>query len=60
LHAVHHHPVRIDRNDVLTWDDRRMLHARNAFIDGRRHLGDDGSRPELLLIAEPDPARSPR
>ncbi len=31
-------PVRIKRGDVLVWDNWRMLHARNAFTDSRRHL----------------------
>ncbi len=31
-------PVKIDRGGLLLWDNWRMLHARNAFTDPRRHL----------------------
>lgn len=31
-------PIKIDRGGLLVWDNWRMLHARNAFTDPRRHL----------------------
>jgi alpha-ketoglutarate-dependent taurine dioxygenase len=34
----HHAAVKIGRGDLLIWDNWRMLHARNAFTDPRRHL----------------------
>ncbi len=30
--------IKIDRGGPLVWDNWRMLHARNAFTDPRRHL----------------------
>lgn len=30
--------VRYEQNDILLWDNWRVLHARNAFNDSRRHL----------------------
>lgn len=30
--------VRYEQNDILLWDNWRVLHARNAFKDSRRHL----------------------
>lgn len=30
--------IRIERHGLLVWDNWRMLHARNAFTDSRRHL----------------------
>ncbi|WP_335945837.1 TauD/TfdA family dioxygenase [Pseudomonas sp. G166] len=30
--------VRYAQNDILLWDNWRVLHARNAFQDSRRHL----------------------
>lgn len=34
----HHVRIRYESNDLLQWDNWRMLHARNAFEDPRRHL----------------------
>jgi alpha-ketoglutarate-dependent taurine dioxygenase len=31
-------PIKIERGGLLVWDNWRMLHARNAFTDPRRHL----------------------
>ena len=33
-----HLAISYRRNDMLVWDNWRMLHARNAFQDPRRHL----------------------
>lgn len=33
-----HVAVPYQRNDMLVWDNWRLLHARNAFSDRRRHL----------------------
>lgn len=33
-----HVAIAYQRNDMLVWDNWRMLHARNAFVDRRRHL----------------------
>lgn len=33
-----HVAVPYERNDMLVWDNWRLLHARNAFSDRRRHL----------------------
>jgi len=30
--------VRYSQNDILLWDNWRVLHARNAFVDSSRHL----------------------
>ncbi|MFF5177249.1 TauD/TfdA family dioxygenase [Micromonospora sp. NPDC000316] len=36
--AEHHIVIRYDRNDMLVWDNWRMLHSRTAFNDRNRHL----------------------
>jgi alpha-ketoglutarate-dependent taurine dioxygenase len=36
--AFEHVAVDYQRNDMLVWDNWRLLHARNAFSDRRRHL----------------------
>ncbi|WP_435135645.1 TauD/TfdA family dioxygenase [Actinacidiphila sp. bgisy144] len=36
--AEHRLAVRIEERGVLVWDNWRMMHARNAFTDRRRHL----------------------
>lgn len=36
--AGNHVPIRIHQNDMLIWDNWRMVHSRNAFSDPRRHL----------------------
>ncbi|MFE7129996.1 TauD/TfdA family dioxygenase [Streptomyces sp. NPDC057638] len=36
--ADHHVAVAIEKDAVLVWDNWRMMHARNAFTDPRRHL----------------------
>jgi alpha-ketoglutarate-dependent taurine dioxygenase len=36
--ADEHIAVDYHRNDMLVWDNWRLLHARNAFSDRRRHL----------------------
>lgn len=36
--ALEHVAVDYRRNDMLVWDNWRLLHARNAFSDRRRHL----------------------
>lgn len=33
-----HIAIHYDRNDMLVWDNWRLLHARNAFSDRSRHL----------------------
>ncbi len=33
-----HVAINYERNDMLVWDNWRLLHARNAFQDRRRHL----------------------
>lgn len=33
-----HVAIQYDRNDILIWDNWRLLHARNAFLDRGRHL----------------------
>jgi alpha-ketoglutarate-dependent taurine dioxygenase len=33
-----HFAISYQRNDMLIWDNWRVLHARNAFADPRRHL----------------------
>ncbi|ROO86422.1 alpha-ketoglutarate-dependent taurine dioxygenase [Actinocorallia herbida] len=38
LFAAAHTPVALARGDLLVWDNWRMLHSRNAFLDRRRHL----------------------
>jgi alpha-ketoglutarate-dependent taurine dioxygenase len=38
LFDEHHVAVDYARNDMLVWDNWRLLHARNAFQDRRRHL----------------------
>ncbi|RSD16357.1 TauD/TfdA family dioxygenase [Amycolatopsis eburnea] len=40
-----HIAIRIEKNAILVWDNWRMMHARNAFTDQRRHL-------RRLLIAD--------
>lgn len=34
----HHVAIDYDRNDMLIWDNWRMWHARNGFVDRGRHL----------------------
>jgi hypothetical protein len=38
IHAAHHTPIKIKPGELLIWDNWRILHARNAFTDRRRHL----------------------
>ena len=41
--------IRYHRNDVLLWDNWRVLHARNAFSDPQRHLRRLQIRPAGVL-----------
>ncbi len=46
LFGEQHIAIGYQRNDMLVWDNWRLLHARNAFEDPRRHL-------RRIHIAEP-------
>jgi alpha-ketoglutarate-dependent taurine dioxygenase len=43
-----HIAINYQRNDMLVWDNWRLLHARNAFTDRTRHLR------RIQMAAEPE------